>query len=229
MRESDGMDIYLEIGQKRTLAVALDWPGWARSGRDEGTALQTLLDYAPRYAAVAERAGIPFVSPDSTAGFMVTERLSGNATTDYGVPGMIPVSDRRPFDSTDLARQGALLAGCWTVYNTIAAAAVGLELRKGPRGGGRELEAITRHVFGAEQSYLSSFGWKMPKYVATDLNEEARLIRQAIHDGLAASMRGEIAERGPRGGVRWPARYFIRRVAWHVLDHAWEIVDRSSR
>ncbi len=223
------MDIYLETGQKRTLAVALDWPGWARGGRDEGTALQTLLDYAPRYAAVAEHAGMPFAPPDSTAGFMVTERLPGNATTDYGVPGMIPASDRLPLDSTELARLGALLAGCWAVYDAIAAAAVGVELRKGPRGGGRELEAITRHVFGAEQSYLSSFGWKMPKYVTSDLSEEVRLTRQAIMDGLAASMRGEIAAHGPRGGVRWPARYFIRRVAWHVLDHAWEIADRSSR
>jgi len=27
----------------------------------------------------------------------------------------------------------------------------------------------------------------------------------------------------------WPARYAIRRTAWHVLDHAWEIEDRSPR
>jgi hypothetical protein len=25
----------------------------------------------------------------------------------------------------------------------------------------------------------------------------------------------------------WPARYAIRRIAWHVLDHAWEIEDKS--
>jgi len=24
----------------------------------------------------------------------------------------------------------------------------------------------------------------------------------------------------------WPARYYVRRAAWHVLDHAWEIEDR---
>jgi hypothetical protein len=39
-------------------------------------------------------------------------------------------------------------------------------------------------------------------------------------------VRGELAERGPRGGIRWPARYYVRRAAWHVLDHAWEIEDR---
>jgi hypothetical protein len=43
---------------------------------------------------------------------------------------------------------------------------------------------------------------------------------------LAAGARGELPERGPRGGARWTPRSFVRRVAWHVLDHAWEIEDR---
>jgi hypothetical protein len=25
----------------------------------------------------------------------------------------------------------------------------------------------------------------------------------------------------------WTARYFLRRAAWHVLDHVWEIEDKS--
>jgi hypothetical protein len=25
----------------------------------------------------------------------------------------------------------------------------------------------------------------------------------------------------------WSPRYFVRRSAWHALDHAWEIEDRS--
>ena len=108
------------------------------------------------------------------------------------------------------------------------AAAAGVELRKGPRGGGRELEAISRHVLGAEQGYLSRLAWKAPKSSDENLNEEMRVVRQAIMDALAAAVRGEIPERGPRGGVIWPARYFIRRVAWHVLDHAWEIEDRAQ-
>jgi hypothetical protein len=39
---------------------------------------------------------------------------------------------------------------------------------------------------------------------------------------LAAALRA-----GAPGGA-WPARYVIRRTAWHVLDHAWEIEDRSA-
>src|SRR5918993_1145537 len=29
----------------------------------------------------------------------------------------------------------------------------------------------------------------------------------------------------PKG---WPPRYAIRRIAWHVLDHAWEMQDRAD-
>jgi hypothetical protein len=45
-------------------------------------------------------------------------------------------------------------------------------------------------------------------------------------NGLVASVRGELPTEGPRGGVRWSARYTVRRAAWHTLDHAWEIEDR---
>ena len=51
---------------------------------------------------------------------------------------------------------------------------------------------------------------------------------EAMLEALAASVRGEVPETGPRGGKRWSARYFVRREAWHVLDHAWEIEDRSA-
>ena len=27
---------------------------------------------------------------------------------------------------------------------------------------------------------------------------------------------------------KWTARYFLRRAAWHVLDHVWEIEDKSG-
>jgi hypothetical protein len=33
---------------------------------------------------------------------------------------------------------------------------------------------------------------------------------------------------GPRGGKIWSVRYFVRRTAWHALDHAWEIEDRRG-
>jgi len=40
--------VVVEGGAKRVFASAVDWPGWARSGRDEAAALEALLAYAPR-------------------------------------------------------------------------------------------------------------------------------------------------------------------------------------
>lgn len=221
------MDIYLEIGQKKTFAGALDWPGWCRAGRDEGSALKALLAGGPRYARVMERAGLEFQAPDSVASLHIVERVPGNATTDFGAPDVAPSGDPGRITEDELRRYGLILQACWEAFDNATAAAAGIELRKGPRGGGRELEGITRHVLGAEQGYLSRLAWKAPGHEAMNLNEEMRLTRQAIMDALAAAARGEIPERGPRGGVIWPARYFVRRVAWHVLDHVWEIEDRS--
>ncbi len=222
------MDVYLEIGQKKTFAGALDWPGWSRSGRDEAAALEALLAYGPRYAPVAERAGLAFDAPEDAGALRVVERLPGSATTDFGAPEAIPAADRGRIDAGQLARFGSILNACWQVLDEVAETSMGVELRKGPRGGGRELEAITRHVLGAEQGYLGRLAWKAPKTGAMNLNEAMRLTRQAIMDALLAAERGEIPERGPRGGVIWPARYFVRRVAWHALDHAWEIEDRAE-
>jgi hypothetical protein len=50
--------------------------------------------------------------------------------------------------------------------------------------------------------------------------------RQAVLGALRAAARGEFPLLGPRGGRRWTPRYFVRRDAWHVLDHVWEIEDR---
>ena len=94
----------------------------------------------------------------------------------------------------------------------------------GPRGGGRKLDDIVQHVLDGEGGYLRRLEYKRDKQAETD----AKLSRQAMLEALAASARGEVPEEGPRGGKRWPGRYFVRREAWHVLDHAWEIEDRIT-
>ncbi len=86
-------DVYLEVGTRRTIAAALDWPGWCRMGQDEGGALQALLEYGPRYAQVLRRTRLGFLAPGDISDFIVVERLKGNATTDYGVPGLAPSVD----------------------------------------------------------------------------------------------------------------------------------------
>ena len=32
----------------------------------------------------------------------------------------------------------------------------------------------------------------------------------------------------PIVGKKWPPRYAARRIAWHAIDHAWEIEDRTD-
>ncbi|MCQ3980463.1 MAG: hypothetical protein DPW09_44200, partial [Anaerolineae bacterium] len=92
------INMYLEIGQKRTFAGAIDWPGWCRSGRDEAAALQALLDSGPRFGRVLHVAGIEFQTPAAVAEFAVIERLEGNTTTDFGAPDLAPSSDAQPVD-----------------------------------------------------------------------------------------------------------------------------------
>jgi hypothetical protein len=78
----------------------------------------------------------------------------------------------------------------------------------------------------ADAGYLTAVGWKAPS--AARLRERLATTREAILAALEASATGEIPTQGPRGGARWTARYFVRRVAWHVMAHVWEIERRAA-
>ena len=216
------INVYLEIGKKRTFAGAIDWPGWCRSGQNEAAALQALLENGARYERVVRTSGLGFQAPTSETAFSVIERLEGNTTTDFGAPDVAPLVDTRPVDPAELRRFQILLEACWREFDATVEAAAGKELRKGPRGGGRELDGIAQHVIGADAAYLGRLGWKLNPSGSNDLGQ----VRQAILSALELAARGELPESGPRGGKIWAPRYFVRRVAWHVLDHAWEIEDR---
>jgi hypothetical protein len=228
IRSANNIDVYLEIGKKRTVAGAIDWPGWCRIRRDESSALQALVDYGPRYARILSATRLGFQAPADASALAVVERLEGNATTDFGAPAIAPSSDTRPIDDAELQRFQTLLQACWRAFDATVQAAQGKELRKGARGGGRDLEEIVRHVLGADVGYLARLAWKLEKSEEEDLSDELGRTRQAILNALAAATRGEVPERGPRGGVIWTPRYYVRRVAWHVLDHTWEIEDRVA-
>ena len=195
-------------------------------GRDETTALQALLACGPRYARTLEPAQLGFEAPGELSDLLVVERLTGNATTDFGAPDMEPTRDAQPLDDSELQRHQSLLQACWNAFDAAAALASGKTLRAGPRGGGRTLDSIAQHVLDAERSYLSQLGGKAPPSAPSPWSSEPT--RQAILKTLEASAHSEIAPFGPRGGKRWSPRYFVRRAAWHVLDHTWEIEDRLA-
>jgi hypothetical protein len=220
------IQVYFETGKKRTIAGAVDWPGWCRIRSDELSALQALVDYGPRYAQVLHPVGIKFQAPADRSAFVVTERLAGNATTDFGAPAIIPEVDRKAVDPAEHERFRALLLACWQALDRAAQGVAGKTLQKGPRGGGRDTGQIIEHVLAAEQAYLGRLGWKLKSEGEQNLEEALRYTQQAALSALEASVKGKLLKQGPRGGVIWPARYYLRRAAWHILDHAWEIEDR---
>ncbi|HMQ53707.1 MAG TPA: hypothetical protein PKD98_16615 [Anaerolineae bacterium] len=224
----NSIDVYLELGQKHVFAGALDWPGWCRSGGNEEAALQALIDYGPRYAQALAGAPLKFQAPADVSAFKVIERHPGTSTTDFGAPDIAPAADQRPVDEADLQRFQTLLPAYWRAFDAAVAQAAGKTLRKGPRGGGRDLEKIVEHINGADASYVARLAYKFKRDEGASLQEELDRTRQAVLDALTAAARGELPEHGPRGGTLWQPRYFVRRVAWHLLDHLWEIEDRVS-
>ena len=65
-------------------------------------------------------------------------------------------------------------------------------------------------------------GLKLPAPDAADPASVA-----VVRDAIAAVLR-EPSDGSPIEGRKWNRRYAARRVAWHVLDHAWEIEDRTD-
>jgi hypothetical protein len=216
-------EVFLESGKRWVFACALGWPGWCRRGKGEEAALEALAGYAPRYAAVAELAKLdgerfPAAAADA---FDVVERLPGNATTDFGAPAIVAAADGEPLTAQQAARDTALVQASWAYLDAVVAAAPA-ELRKGPRGGGRDRDKMAAHVLGAESAYARKLGLR---FGAPAIGDEAAIT--AMRAGIAGVL-STPTDGAPLVAKGWPVRYVARRIAWHALDHAWEIEDRSE-
>ncbi|HVW80610.1 MAG TPA: hypothetical protein VHB69_06710 [Mycobacteriales bacterium] len=211
----------LEHGKKkRVVACAFDWPGWDRSARVGHDPLEVLAAYRPRYAKVAEVAG--YGEEFAAAGeLQVVEEIAGIGMTDYyGLSGKPATPETVPMTDAEADRKIALLRACWRTFDETAMR-VSDELRKGPRGGGWEKDQIIRHVNGAEiHEFAPKVGVKVPLETRDDPVALAAY-RDAVVDG--------IVERHTRGepARSWALQFLIRRCAWHMLDHAWELEDRD--
>lgn len=214
--------VVVEAASKRSFASALDWPGWSRSAKTPEEALEALVHYGPRYAAVARRAKITFSPPRGVAGLDVVERLTGGGGTEFGVPGAVAVAEEAAPTARELERTIALLQAAWKTFDAAARRAEGVTLRLGPRGGGRQVPKIIDHVAQAEQAYLHQLGSKPPP------GGDPAKVRRAFVAALRARVAGKEPPDPNRVRMPWSPRYAVRRSAWHALDHAWEIEDRSS-
>jgi hypothetical protein len=209
--------VTVEAAPKKAFASALEWPGWSRSGKTGELALTALADYAARYGPVAALAGEAF-APDS---YQVVEERPGGGGTEFGVPSAITELDHRPVDAAEAARLVRLVEAAWATLATIAAGAPA-ELRKGPRGGGRDRDKLVAHVVEAESYYAREVGVRVHPPDATD-GAAVEAMRAAMLEVLRQPSDGT-----PLADRRWTARYAARRIAWHALDHAWEMEDRSE-
>jgi hypothetical protein len=219
------VDVAIERGSERVFATAVAWPGWSRAGRNEAAALEALLAAGGRYAAALKGARLGFRAPRALEDLHIVARASGTSTTDFGAPAVAAPGDADTVDGRALRRFEAILRAGWRTFDAAVEAAEGTELTTGPRGGGRSLGKIVDHVVGAEAGYLRLIGATAPP---EDVRDRLEATRAAVIAGLERAVREGVPP-SPRGGTRWSPRYFVRRSAWHVLDHAWEIEDRTQR
>ena len=215
--------VVVEVTPKKAFASAIDWPGWSRGAKTDELALQALLDYAPRYVAVAKRGKVAFAPPKTLRGLDVVERLDGDASTEFGIPAADVSADEEPLTPAELKRQLGLLEAAWKAFDAAARKAEGVSLRLGPRGGGRQVPKIIEHVTGADEGYLRALGAKPPADGAS-----SQAIRRAFVAALTSRATGQPLADPNKVRKPWSPRYAIRRSAWHALDHAWEIEDRAG-
>ena len=218
---ADALRIVLEVGKKRkVVAAAIDWPGLDRGGLSEEDVLEKLLRYVPRYAGVAERTGLADAFSRSTTPEVV-ERVPGSSSTDFwGIAHVPSELERVVLADAELERRLTLLRACWAYFDDLAAR-IPEELRPGSRGGGRSRDEIVRHVHANEPEQMSrKVEVRTPRDVV--LTPEGRA---AHREAYLEAIRAYNAEGKP--ARTWPIQFLIRRTAYHVMDHAWELEDRD--
>ncbi|HEY8437400.1 MAG TPA: hypothetical protein VIK65_02200 [Candidatus Limnocylindrales bacterium] len=207
---------------KRSVAFSLDWPGWSRGARSPELALETLESYRDRYRPIAEIAGMT-QEFDAAGPLEVVEDRVGTGSTDFWGISFSPSStEHGPLDAADLERRLTLLQACWTFFDGVAAR-VSPEMRKGPRGGGRDRNRIVRHTIRTEsEDFAKQVGLRIPEEAA--LSPEG--LRQHRESYLAA-IRDYNAGKIERRMRSWTLPFLIRHSAFHTLDHAWEMEDKD--
>ena len=218
---TDTLRVILEIGKKRkVVAGAVDWPGLDRWGTSEDDALGKLAAYVPRYAGVADRAGLG--SAYSRARDMdVVERVPGSSSTDFwGIAHVPSQIEAEVLAAADLERRLELLQACWAYFDDVTAR-VAAELRPGPRSAGRSREQIIRHVYTNEPEQFSR-----KVEVRTPFDDVMTPVGLARHrQAYLDAIRAYNAEGKP--ARTWPIQFLVRRTAHHVMDHGWEMEDRE--
>ncbi len=116
----------------------------------------------------------------------------------------------------ELERGITLLRACWAFFDGVAAR-VSPEMRKGPRGGGRDRDRIIRHTIRTEsEDFAKQVGLRIPEGAALS-PDGLRQHRETYVAAMRAYNAGEVKRRMRS----WTLPFLIRHSAYHTLDHAW--------
>lgn len=216
--------VTLEIGPKgkKVVAVAPDWPGLERGANTGEEAIERLRSYMQRYARVAALAdmGAEF---DAIRNVDVVERYPGTGSTDFwGISFAFSSIDQQAMSGDELERELMLMQACWAFFDDVRGR-VSAEMKKGPRGGGRDRDRIVRHTLAAEQDWAKGVGVLTPD--GAMLTDEGL---KAYRDAYCQAIR-DYHSQGKLAGkmAKWPLRFLIRHTAFHTMDHAWEMEDKD--
>ena len=207
---------------KRSVAFASDWPGWSRGAKNSDLALEMLESYRHRYRPIAELAGMEREF-DAAGPLEVVEDKVGTGSTDFWAISFSPsATEQGPLSEAHLERGLTLLQACWSFFDGVAAR-VSPEMRKGPRGGGRDRNRIIRHTIRTEsEDFAKQVGLRIEEEAALS-PEGLRQHREAYLTAMRAYNAGEV-ERPMRS---WTLPFLIRHSGFHTLDHAWEMEDKD--
>jgi hypothetical protein len=206
---------------KKAVAFAVDWPGWSRGAKTPELALELLQSYRERYRPVAVEAQVADEF-DAAGPLDVVEDRVGTGSTDFWGISFAPSGlEQEPMDDTEIDRKIGLLLACWGYFDAVASR-VSSEMRKGPRGGGRDRDEIIRHTIRIEsEDFAKRLGLRVP--------EGGALTPKGLHDYrrmYVATMREYNA--GESKPMRsWNLPFLIRHSAFHTMDHAWEMEDKD--
>ena len=207
---------------KRSVAFSLDWPGWSRGAKTVALALDTLESYRERYRPVATLAGMTSEFDASGPIEVVEDRVGTGSTDFWGISFSPSATEQGPMGEAELERGITLLQASWAYFDGVAAR-VSPEMRKGPRGGGRDRDRIIRHTIRTEsEDFAKQVGLRIP--------EEAALSPDGLRhhrEAYVAAMRAYNAGQVPRRMRTWTLLFLIRHSAFHTLDHAWEMEDND--
>jgi len=208
--------------EKRSVAFGVDWPGWSRGARSAELALEMLESYRERYRPVAGLAGMAREF-DAAGPLQIAEDKVGTGSTDFwGISFSPSATEQGPMGEAEFERAITILQACWAFFDGVAAR-VSPEMRKGPRGGGRDRDRIIRHTIRTEsEDFAKQVGLRIP--------EEAALTPGGLRshrETYVAAMRAYNAGEVKRRMRSWTLPFLIRHSAFHTLDHAWEMEDKD--